>query len=189
MISNSTTPLTHLQIQEYLSSLQPGDHVIETEQGLRCGCVGTVYVGEGEASAKVRLRVRWDKQPGESDVRRTIVTSGTRKVSDVLPAYRWAGASWRALQQKTAYLVVICDRESNAVIEAAIWSSPEWEQSLCLPERTFVAYQVRAGSFDAASQSLRGAISLPSSRYHWLYQLLPAHVKQENPTTKDPNDA
>lgn len=43
----------------------------------------------------------------------------------------------------TAYLIVMCDMETNAILGAAIWSSPEWEQSRRLDKcYTYIAYMV-----------------------------------------------
>lgn len=80
----------------------------------------------------------------------------------------------------SAYLIVICDRETNAVMGAQIWSSPEWEQSRCLPCPTYVAYQVGGcKSFHEAREHLVKVISDPRSRYHWLLDYLdkPREVK------------
>lgn len=41
-----------------------------------------------------------------------------------------------------AYLVAICDSETHAVIDAGIWSQPEWESSRYLDEPTYVAFAV-----------------------------------------------
>lgn len=41
-----------------------------------------------------------------------------------------------------AYLIIMCDIESNAILGAAIWSSPEWEQSRRLDKcYTYIAYE------------------------------------------------
>lgn len=74
---------------------------------------------------------------------------------------------------RKAYLIVICDNVTNAVLSAAIWSSPEWEQSRCLDQRTYVAYVVSGSSFSEASRELIKSIQNPKSRYHWLLNNLP----------------
>jgi hypothetical protein len=71
-----------------------------------------------------------------------------------------------------AYLVVICDRESNAVIAADIWSSPEWEQSQYLDNITYVAYSTVGDSFEDARKEVLRAMEHPKSRYHWLLEHL-----------------
>jgi hypothetical protein len=43
--------------------------------------------------------------------------------------------------QYTAYLIVMCDKKTNAILGADIWSSPEWEQSRRLDCYTYVAFQ------------------------------------------------
>lgn len=72
----------------------------------------------------------------------------------------------------TAYLIVICDKDTNAVKGVEIWSSPEWEQSQRLPHPTFVAYQVNGLTYDVARHYLLRTISDPHSRYHWLVKHL-----------------
>ncbi len=54
----------------------------------------------------------------------------------------------------SAYLVIICDPTTNAILHSAIWSSPEWEQSRLLDEPTYIALEVRDKSFDAAADNL-----------------------------------
>ena len=41
-----------------------------------------------------------------------------------------------------AYLIAICDAETHAIIDAGIWSQPEWEASRCPDEPTYVAFAV-----------------------------------------------
>lgn len=67
-----------------------------------------------------------------------------------------------------AYLIVICDKETNAILEVTTWSSPEWEQSRCLNVPTYVAYACGGDSYADARDNLLIAISDPRSRYHWL---------------------
>ena len=69
--------------------------------------------------------------------------------------------------KKQAYLIVICDPVTNAVIRVEIWSSPEWEQSICLMERTYVAFICSADSYAEAKKNLFKCIVQPTSRYHW----------------------
>lgn len=81
----------------------------------------------------------------------------------------------------SAYLIVICDHETNAIINAAIWSSPEWEQSRCLPQRTYVAYMVSGfQSYSEARRHLIAAIRDIRSRYHWLLQYLDCNKETPN---------
>lgn len=81
-----------------------------------------------------------------------------------------------------AYLIVICDSETNAVQGAAIWSSPEWEQSRCLNPRTYVAYAVGGADYTDAREKLLQAIAYPQSRYHWLLQ----HLKEDLKPVAEP---
>lgn len=76
----------------------------------------------------------------------------------------------------TAYLVVICDKETNAVKSAVIWSSPEWEQSICLPYPTFVAYEVNGKDYQTARNNLVKGINQPRSRYNWLVKYLEREI-------------
>lgn len=64
-----------------------------------------------------------------------------------------------------AYLIVICDNATNAVLSATIWSSPEWD-------RTYVAYAVGGSNYSDAAKTLVGIIQDPHSRYHWLLKHL-----------------
>lgn len=75
--------------------------------------------------------------------------------------------------QKTAYLIAICDPKTNAIIKADIWSSPEYRQSRCLPQRTYVAYEITADTYQQARDYLEEVIKDQNSRYHYLYQYLP----------------
>jgi len=71
-----------------------------------------------------------------------------------------------------AYLIVICDNDTNAVLGSTIWSTPEWEQSRNIGKRTYVAYAVRGKDFASAKKDLIHVISQETSRYHWLLELL-----------------
>jgi len=71
-----------------------------------------------------------------------------------------------------AYLIVICDKVTNEVLSATIWSSPEWEQSRCLDERTYVAYATIGSSYANAKNGILTAMEHPKSRYHWLLEYL-----------------
>lgn len=73
---------------------------------------------------------------------------------------------------KTAYLIVICDRETNAILGTEIWSSPEWEASRCLPMPTYVAYTRTAGSFQEALSWMVEEMRNPMFRYHYLLPYL-----------------
>lgn len=75
-------------------------------------------------------------------------------------------------QKFAAYLIVVCDPVTNAPLRADVWSSPEWEQSRCLDERTFVLYKVSSfKSYSNAKEMLLEDIALPSMRYHWAWEL------------------
>ena len=77
-----------------------------------------------------------------------------------------------------AYLIVICDRETNSVLSATIWSSPEWEQSRRIDQPTYVAYAVRGSSFAKAGNTLLKNLENPKCRYHWLLKHLDDHTKR-----------
>lgn len=78
-----------------------------------------------------------------------------------------------------AYLIVICEPETNRVLGAEIWSSPEWEQSRCMDKVTYVLYHVEVPSHkyvDARSALLRTICNPLVKRYHWVLKYLePAH--------------
>jgi hypothetical protein len=50
-----------------------------------------------------------------------------------------------------AYLIIICDMETNAILDCVIWSSPEWEQSRRLGQPTYIAYE--CSSYESFSKS------------------------------------
>lgn len=41
----------------------------------------------------------------------------------------------------SAYLIVICDKDTNEILDVEIWSSPEWEQSQRLKHPTYIAFK------------------------------------------------
>lgn len=77
-----------------------------------------------------------------------------------------------------AFLVVICDEKTNAPINAEVWSSPEWQQSMCLPERVFILFQIdwlnrKDNTFQHARDELKRQIeSRYFTRYHWVIPYL-----------------
>lgn len=72
----------------------------------------------------------------------------------------------------TAYLIVICNRETNAIEKVAIWSSPEWQQSRQLDQPTYVAYELKAETFQKAIDQMCVWIGQKDSRYHYLVKYL-----------------
>lgn len=74
-------------------------------------------------------------------------------------------------QPESAYLIVICDKETNAILGTEIWSSPEWEQSRCLDMPTYVAYEVKHDTYAKARERMLEIIADPRCRYHNLYHL------------------
>lgn len=76
-----------------------------------------------------------------------------------------------------AYLIVICDSTTNAVLSATVWSSPEWEQSRYLDERTFVAFAVGGKDYAEAKRHLIQMVDDPRSRYHWLCKYFDDRVR------------
>lgn len=70
--------------------------------------------------------------------------------------------------QKKAYLIVICDRTTNAILDVDIWSTPEWESSRQLEVPTYVAYQVTANTFQEGINAIRTEMAIPGGRYHYL---------------------
>ncbi len=67
--------MTEDQIGEYLNSLKPGEHVIETGRSCMTGKKGVVYIGEGRMS-KGTICVLWEGGLGTS------ATWGTRRLAD-----------------------------------------------------------------------------------------------------------
>lgn len=79
---------------------------------------------------------------------------------------------------KSAYLIVICNQETNAIEESAIWSSPEWEQSLCLPNKNvFVAYHAEGETFASAKKVMLQLLEIPNFRYSYLKKYFPIEPK------------
>lgn len=77
------------------------------------------------------------------------------------------------MKLKSAYLIVTCDPETNAIVGAAIWSSPEWEQSRQLPGvRTYVAWEVRHNSYHEAREYMVTRLQDERCRYHYLLKWL-----------------
>lgn len=83
----------------------------------------------------------------------------------------------------TAYLIVMCDKETNAILGAAIWSSPEWEQSrrldLCY---TYIAYMTKSHiSFQDASDNMVEWLTNNHEKYgdDRYYRLL-KYIKKES---------
>lgn len=62
----------------------------------------------------------------------------------------------------SAYLIIICDTKTNAILDVNIWSSPEWEQSRRLKHPTYIAYQVDdCSSFQEAKTELLSRLNMP----------------------------
>lgn len=80
---------------------------------------------------------------------------------------------------KSAYLIVICNGDTNAIEEVTIWSTPEWEQALVLKGKmVYVAYQIKMPTFSQAAVALLKDISKVNSRYQHLYARMdPQEVK------------
>lgn len=74
----------------------------------------------------------------------------------------------------TAYLIVVCDKDTNAILEVCIWSSPEWHQSRFLEHPTYVAFQLSANTYQEAGQHLLKMVADPliGKRYHHLYKYM-----------------
>lgn len=93
-----------------------------------------------------------------------------------------------SLYRNSAYLIVICDNKTNAIERVEIWSSPEWQQSRCLPDKNvYIAYAVESESFDKGIHDLLQAISWERSRYHHLYKLIDSYdcpQKDDHPSWK-----
>jgi len=86
----------------------------------------------------------------------------------------------------TAYLVVICDLETNAIKMVDIWSQPEWLQSMCAEDPSYVAYQVsvfseepKKSSYEMAKRQLLQTISMPLHRYYRLWKLYDDRIREE----------
>ena len=81
-----------------------------------------------------------------------------------------------------AYLIVVTDRHTNAIVSALAWSSPEWEQSLCLPYfRTSVCWVVQGDSYSKAVEILKEEIAKPGNRYHYLHEYMDREFDRVRP--------
>lgn len=78
-----------------------------------------------------------------------------------------------------AYLIAICDPTTNTILRTEIWSSPEWEQSRQLAERTYVAWRMSGVTFQDAHDRMVAAISDEQCRYHYLYGYLSELIRSE----------
>jgi hypothetical protein len=103
-------------------------------------------------------------------------TIGTRLAAAPCPMCCYAAMMVKTMHYK-AYLIVICDNVTNAILSATIWSSPEWEQSRCLDQRTYVAYATSGPSYAEAKEGIVRAMEHPQSRYHWLLNHLDERSK------------
>jgi hypothetical protein len=82
----------------------------------------------------------------------------------------------------SAYLIVVCNQDTNAIEDVCIWSSPEWEQSRCLPDKyTYVAYAMRGKSYQDAHDHIVTVVrDVPRcSRLHRLWPLLREHIEPQ----------
>ncbi len=81
-----------------------------------------------------------------------------------------------------AYLIVVTDRHTNAIVSALTWSSPEWEQSLCFAYfRTSVCWVVQGDSYSKAAEILRAEVAKPENRYHYLHEYLDREFDRVRP--------
>jgi len=77
-----------------------------------------------------------------------------------------------------AYLVVLCNIETNAIESVDIWSSPEWEQSICLPCAVYLSYITQQyDSFELARKSIVRQLHEPRWRYHRLLKYFSERVR------------
>jgi hypothetical protein len=62
----------------------------------------------------------------------------------------------------TAYLIIICDMHTNAILDCVIWSSPEWEQSRRIDQPTYIAYEYSSHvSFDKSRTEMLEHLKQP----------------------------
>jgi hypothetical protein len=79
----------------------------------------------------------------------------------------------------TAYLIAICDYETNNIVGADIWSSPEYEQPRCLSKvMTYIVFSMKGESFQKAKdQMIKHLISsfevTGNDRYYRFLKLIP----------------
>jgi hypothetical protein len=78
------------------------------------------------------------------------------------------------MQSPAAYLIVVCDNATNAVLSADIWSDPPWEKSRSIGLRAYVAYSVSGRSYSEARDRLLGDIRQEWSECKWLVPYLEA---------------
>lgn len=81
-----------------------------------------------------------------------------------------------------AYLIVVCNQQTNAIEDVCIWSSPEWEQSRCLPDKyTYVVYAVHGESFSEAKSEMIRIVRdvVLCNRLHRLWPMLKKNVSPD----------
>jgi hypothetical protein len=75
-----------------------------------------------------------------------------------------------------AYLVVLCHPDTNIMIRADVWSSPEWDQSRCLEERVFVLLIWEGETYQDAKLKMLRLINdqadVPYARYNYVKRLM-----------------
>lgn len=86
----------------------------------------------------------------------------------------------------SAYLVVMCGLESNAILGTAIWSSPEWQQSRCRTDVfCYVALEACGNSFEQAAERLIAEALKPLVFYATgQAKALPTTIEQIKTVTK-----
>lgn len=73
----------------------------------------------------------------------------------------------------SAYLIVICEEETNKILGVAIWSCPEWEASRRLSGvHTYIAYAASHSTFSLAREWIIQKMLDPKNRYHYLLKYM-----------------
>lgn len=72
----------------------------------------------------------------------------------------------------SAYLIVICDNDSNHILGVEVWSDPPWKKSRSISHRAFVAYECQGESFAEARRQILESLFRKYSVNRWAARYL-----------------
>lgn len=74
---------------------------------------------------------------------------------------------------KSAYLIVMLDKETNGLIDVDIWSHEPWHESILYNDRYYyVAFSTKQKTFSEAEKAIRTLVADPVCSLHYLYEHL-----------------
>lgn len=72
----------------------------------------------------------------------------------------------------SAYLVVICDNDSNHILGVEVWSDPPWEKSRSISHKAFVAYECQGETYAEARGQILESLFRKYSVNRWAARYL-----------------